>query len=101
MILSNCTKARDFSRNLYGDSILSRSFLTGCLEEKPCKIRPVFSDPGISGHASQAFCMEALKKPVWKRTVLSGRDITPSDLLHGKTAALRTDADVKIPDSFE
>ncbi len=101
VILSNCTKARDFSRYLYGSSIFPGSFQLGCSEEKACRIRLIFSCTGISGHATQAFCLEALKKTVWKRTVLSGSGITPSNLFHGRTSAFRTDTDVEIPDGFE
>lgn len=42
-----------------------------------------------------------LEKPVWKRAVLFGRGIALPNLFHGKTAAFRTDTDVKIPDGFE
>ena len=36
-----------------------------------------------------------------KNAVLSGRRMHSSKLLHGCTAALRADADIKIPDRFE
>ena len=61
-----------------------------------------FSSGGpFFGHASRTFQWEALKNRYGKDHALWERSITPPQLLHGSTAAFRTDGQVNVPDCFE
>ncbi len=99
VILSNCTKLRNFSHRLYGDSIPSRKLKTGNYGVLYCRNRVVFWLVFAFGHAPQTFHGEASKK-VWE-TGISGRPgMAPSKLFHGRMPAFGTQTDVKFPDSL-
>ena len=60
-MLSNCTKSRNFSCRLYGDSIPPRKLKTANQGGLQCTIRVVLMPVIIFGHASQTFHGEVSK----------------------------------------
>ena len=68
---------------------------------KICKNLWIFNMKQISGHASETFRREAFKNPYEKNPDLWKRSMAPPKLLHGCTAAFRTDCQVNAPYCFE
>ena len=97
MILSNCTRSRNFSRRLYGNSILHPNLKTGNYGGLQCKIRIGFTLFSVFGHAPQTFWWE-VSKNIWGENVSGRMDIASSKLFHGRLSAFGTQADVKVPD---
>ena len=61
VILSNCTKARNFSRELHGDSIPPRKLKTRYYGGLPYRIRAFSHENPAFWHASQTFQWEVSK----------------------------------------
>lgn len=99
VILHDCTKTRDFSRELYGDSIFPRKLKAVYQGGRQSGIRADLSGIPVLGHAPQTFRREVSKK-VWQQSTSGWRDTAPPKLSHGSASAPLAPADVKIPDSL-
>lgn len=65
------------------------------------KIGRISNGKGISVHASQTFQREALKNRYEKNPDLWERSMAHPQMLHGSTAAFRTDSQIYVPYCFE
>lgn len=101
MILSNCTRTRTVSQDVYGESIFSlyQMMINQDAVQEISSEATVFFDSFLkNGHAFKAFFRRLFKNVFNEEGVLSGSSIGPSYAAHTMAATLRADTDIYLPD---